>query len=122
WDEEGADWIRCGPTKCALKRIEKSNKITKEHLNNDPNGRYMIVMNFYKENLYSHIKHYTKYLLWRDIVNMLHKIAIGLKQIHDENLYHGNLHGGNLLIEYTIEGIHVKISDIGLHGQTYRNS
>ncbi|CAG8754437.1 26259_t:CDS:2, partial [Gigaspora rosea] len=96
WDEEGADWIRCGPTKSVLKRIEKSNKITKEHLNN--------------------------YLLWRDIVDMLHKIATGLKQIHDENLYHGNLHGGNLLIEHTNEGIHVRISDIGLHGQTNRNS
>ncbi|CAG8524659.1 7444_t:CDS:2, partial [Racocetra persica] len=81
----------------------------------DSAGCYLIVMKYYRENLYSHLKNGTKYLHWKDIVNMLHKIANGLKQIHDHKLYHGNLHGGNLLIEHTIEGIHVRISDIGLH-------
>ncbi|CAG8717118.1 9665_t:CDS:2, partial [Racocetra fulgida] len=136
WDEEGANWIRSGPTKCALKKIEYSDKMNKEYLidilrhyrslqgrltvdclgiTRDSTGCYLIVMKYYRENLYSHLKNGTKYLHWKDIVNMLHKIANGLKQIHDHKLYHGNLHGGNLMIEHTIEGIHVRISDIGLH-------
>ncbi|CAG8626015.1 11029_t:CDS:2 [Dentiscutata erythropus] len=55
------------------------------------------------------------YLCWRDIVDMLWGIANGLERIHDHGLYHGNLHGGNLLVENEPESIDTRIADVGLH-------
>ena len=51
-------------------------------------------------------------LCWRDIVEI---IAGGLKCIHKENLYHGNLHGGNILIEGRDDILDARITDIGLN-------
>ena len=42
-------------------------------------------------------------------------IAGGLKCIHKENLYHGNLHGGNILIEGRDDILDARITDIGLN-------
>ncbi|CAG8576848.1 19615_t:CDS:2 [Dentiscutata erythropus] len=54
----------------------------------------------YLENtLYNTDKRHERHLLWEDIIGILCEIINGLKRIHDNGLYHGNLHGGNLLIE-----------------------
>ncbi|CAG8562715.1 19580_t:CDS:2 [Gigaspora margarita] len=116
WDEENEEWLRNGPTKCALKRIENSNKMSREYLNNimrnhqclqgrfvvdcfgitrDPTGCYMFVTSLCEENLYQYIDRVMGYLRWEDIVKILCEIIEGLKRIHDNGLYHGNLHGGN---------------------------
>ncbi|CAG8555525.1 7463_t:CDS:2, partial [Dentiscutata heterogama] len=132
------DWSRNGPTKCALRSIENSDKMNQEYLDNimryhkclqgkfvvdcfgvtrDPTtGCYMFVMKFFEENLYQYIERVKRHLLWEDIIGILCEIIDGLKRIHDNGLYHGNLHGGNLLIENGPESVGVRISDIGLHG------
>ncbi|CAG8663870.1 19251_t:CDS:2, partial [Racocetra fulgida] len=121
WDEKNADWLRNGPTKCALKRIENSNQMRRSvvdcfGITRDPTGCYMFVMRLCDENLYQYIDKSMGYHRWECIVEMLRGIIDGLNRIHDNGLYHGNLHGGNLLIEYTSGGISIRISDIGLHG------
>ncbi|RIB13136.1 kinase-like domain-containing protein [Gigaspora rosea] len=92
WDDKDGVWLRKGPIKCALKKVENFDQATsQEYLNNG-------------------------YILWSDIVIILRNIINGLKRIHDNGLYHGNLHGGNLLIENTPGGVDIRISDIGLYG------
>jgi serine/threonine protein kinase len=49
-------------------------------------------------------------LCWRDIVDMLWSISVGLNFIHK----HG--HGGNILLESNLNSIDAKITDTGLHG------
>ncbi|CAG8635894.1 30515_t:CDS:2, partial [Racocetra persica] len=120
WDEKNADWLRNGPTKCALKRIENSNQMRRSvvdcfGITREPTGCYMFVMRLCDENLYQYIDKSMGYLRWECIAEMLRGIIDGLKRIHDNGLYHGNLHGGNLLIEFTPGGINIRISDIGLH-------
>ncbi|CAG8752370.1 10569_t:CDS:2, partial [Gigaspora rosea] len=83
----------------------------------DSEGCYMFVMRFYENgNLYQYLDDAMGYLCWRDIVDMLWGIANGLERIHDHGLYHGNLHGGNLLVENEPESIDTRIADVGLHG------
>uniref|UniRef100_U9TTA7 Protein kinase domain-containing protein n=1 Tax=Rhizophagus irregularis (strain DAOM 181602 / DAOM 197198 / MUCL 43194) TaxID=747089 RepID=U9TTA7_RHIID len=47
---------------------------------------------------------------------MLWGIAGGLERIHAEGKIHGNLHGGNLLIEDEKISTDARIGDVGLHG------
>ncbi|RIB25753.1 kinase-like domain-containing protein [Gigaspora rosea] len=144
WDEEENRWIRSGPTECGLKRIDCSDKINQDYLNNilkhhqclqgrsmvdcfgitrEPEtGSYMFVVKLCEENLYKYLKRNMRELSWQKKVKMLYKIAGGLKQIHDCRLYHGNLHGGNLLTETTVDGVNIRISDTGLHGPPDRTS
>ena len=48
---------------------------------------------------------------WKDKLNMLHRIIIGLNQIHEQNLIHCDFHDGNILVHNDNE---VYISDLGL--------
>ncbi|CAB4381560.1 unnamed protein product [Rhizophagus irregularis] len=45
-------------------------------------------------------------LCWRDIVDMLWSISAGLNFIHGHGLVHGNLHGGNILVEPAASQLH----------------
>jgi serine/threonine protein kinase len=58
-------------------------------------------------------------LSWSDILDILLSVSAGLNFIHENNLLHGNLHGGNILIEDEVEidGIDARISDTGLNLQ-----
>src|SRR4051794_16603214 len=77
----------------------------------------MFVMRYYKnENLYSYLEESMGVLCWRDIVDMLWSISTGLNFIHELNLIHGHLHGGNILVEIEMDSIDAKITDTGLHG------
>ncbi|CAG8520462.1 14718_t:CDS:2 [Acaulospora morrowiae] len=137
WDEEGESWLRNGPIKVAIKRIDNSHNITNKYLDEilryhkciqngsvadcfgmtrDTTGCYAFIMRFYENgNLYEYLDHSMGVLCWRDIVDMLWGISGGLHQIHKENLCHGNLHGGNLLVENEPESIDTRIADVGLH-------
>ncbi|CAG8776549.1 20935_t:CDS:2, partial [Gigaspora margarita] len=135
WDDIDGDWLRKGPTKCALKKVVNFDQTSQEYLNNvmrysqcfqgnfvvdcfgvtrdpnDPPGCYMFVMKLCEENLYQYIDRVRGYIRWGDIVIILRKIIDGLKRIHNNCLYHGNLHGGNLLIENGSEGIVITYYD-----------
>ncbi|EXX56921.1 Pkh2p [Rhizophagus irregularis DAOM 197198w] len=83
----------------------------------DPTSCYMFVMRYYKNgNLYSYLEETMGILCWRDIVDMLWSISAGLNFIHKYGLVHGNLHGGNILVENNVNSIDTKITDTGLHG------
>src|SRR5436305_11457259 len=77
----------------------------------------MLVMRCYKNgNLYSYLEESMGILCWKDIVDILWSISAGLDFIHELNLVHGNLHGGNILIKNKMDSIDAKIADTGLHG------
>jgi serine/threonine protein kinase len=77
----------------------------------------MFVMRYYKNgNLYSYLDETMGILCWRDIVDMLWSVSTGLNVIHEHDLVHGHLHGGNILIESEMDSIDAKIADTGLHG------
>jgi serine/threonine protein kinase len=77
----------------------------------------MIVMKYYENgNLYQYLDHCNGVLSWRDMIDMLCRIAGGLERIHSEGKVHGNLHGGNLLIEDEKVSTNARIGDVGLHG------
>jgi len=74
-------------------------------------------MRYYEnEDLYSYLNESMGALCWRDIVDMLWSISAGLDFIHGNNLVHGHLHGGNILVENEADSIDARITDTGLHG------
>jgi serine/threonine protein kinase len=77
----------------------------------------MFVMRCYKNgDLYSYLEETMGILCWRDIADMLWSISAGLNVIHECGLIHGNLHGGNVLVENELDSIDAKITHTGLHG------
>jgi serine/threonine protein kinase len=77
----------------------------------------MFVIRDYKNgDLYSYLEETMGILCWRDIVDMLWSVSAGLNFIHEHELVHGHLHGGNVLVETEMESIDAKITDTGLHG------
>ena len=74
-------------------------------------------MRYYKNgDLYSYLEESMGILCWRDTVDMLWSISTGLNFIHELDLVHGNLHGGNILVESEMDSIDAKITDSGLQG------
>jgi serine/threonine protein kinase len=74
-------------------------------------------MRYYKNgNLYSYLDETMGILCWKDIVEMLWSISAGLNFIHDYDLVHGHLHGGNILVENELDSVDAKITDTGLYG------
>ncbi|CAG8512555.1 18897_t:CDS:1 [Racocetra fulgida] len=49
---------------------------------------------------------------WKDVVYALRDISRGLVDIHHQNLIHGNLHSGNILISN--DGTYFRITDLGI--------
>src|ERR1051325_4044485 len=83
----------------------------------DSTSCYMFVMRYYENgDLYSYLEDVMGILCWRDIVDMLWSISAGLNFIHERELVHGDLHGGNILVENEMDSIDAKITDTGLHG------
>ncbi len=77
----------------------------------------MFVMKYYKNgDLHSYLDKVQGTLCWKDIVEMLWGISGGIEYIHESGLVHGNLHGGNLLVENEQDSIDARITDVGLHG------
>ncbi|CAI2185823.1 3624_t:CDS:1, partial [Funneliformis geosporum] len=83
----------------------------------DPTSNYMFVMRYYENgDLHSYLDESHGILCWRDIVEMLREISVGIELIHKNELIHGNLHGGNILVENDLDTIDTRIADVGLHG------
>ncbi|CAB5153144.1 unnamed protein product [Rhizophagus irregularis] len=109
-DEEAEVWTRNGPIKVILKRLDNSQNISQEFVNQlyryhkclqsgaltdcfgmtkDPTSCYMFVIRYYKNgNLYSYLDETMGILCWKDIVEMLWSISAGLNFIHEYNLVH----------------------------------
>ncbi|PKC67531.1 kinase-like protein [Rhizophagus irregularis] len=138
WDDGAQEWTRAGPMNVALKRLDNSRNISSSYINQikayhkclqsaslagtfgitkDPTSNYMIVMKYYENgNLYQYLDHCNGILSWRDMIDILWGIAGGLERIHSEGKIHGNLHGGNLLVEDEKVSTDARIADVGLHG------
>ncbi|GBC07325.1 hypothetical protein RclHR1_00740008 [Rhizophagus clarus] len=148
WNNITQEWTRTGPIKVALKRLNNSLNISSSYVDQfeayykciqsalfaeifgitkDPTSNYMVVMKYYENgNLYQCLDRFKGTLPWKVIINILQGIAIGLEKIHNKGKIHGNLHGGNLLIEVeeisTDTGdvyIDIRIGDTGLYGPSY---
>ncbi|GBB95369.1 hypothetical protein RclHR1_02520004 [Rhizophagus clarus] len=65
----------------------------------DPNNlNYIIVMSYAKKgSLRKCLPHIIKFR-WQDKLQLLKKIILGLKVIHESNLIHGDFHDGNILM------------------------
>ncbi|UZO07856.1 uncharacterized protein OCT59_028128 [Rhizophagus irregularis] len=104
-DEEAEVWNRSGPIKVILKRLNNSHNMSQEFLNQlfryhkclqsgaladcfgitkGQTSHYMLVMRYYDNgNLYSFLEESMGIICWRDIIDILWSISIGLKFIHD---------------------------------------
>ncbi|CAG8542233.1 10754_t:CDS:2 [Paraglomus occultum] len=140
WDEISLEWRRLGPTKVALKRLDNSCGMSKEFLKKmsknqnalynhnmvdtygitrDMTGCYMFVMKFYEAgNLYDFIDKKGLELSWQKRVETIWGISEGLELLHRIDLIHGNLHGGNVLVDlnHVSNTVDARIADVGLNG------
>ena len=83
----------------------------------DSTSNYMFIMRYYKNgDLHSYLDESQGMLCWRDMIEMLWEISGGLQHVHELELIHGNLHGGNILIENEQDSTDACITDVGLHG------
>ncbi|RIA88718.1 kinase-like domain-containing protein [Glomus cerebriforme] len=60
------------------------------------------------------------HICWRDMIDILWSISSGLQKIHDFGLVHGNIHGGNILLEETENIRDASIADSGLIGPSFK--
>ena len=75
-------------------------------------NEYMMVMNYAEDgDLRKYMQRNMATLRWKDSVEMLCNIAMGLLSIHKNGTYHKNLHCGNVLKFYSCN-----IADFGLCG------
>ncbi|EXX72885.1 Ste20p [Rhizophagus irregularis DAOM 197198w] len=78
---------------------------------NPVNLNYIMIMNYAeKGSLRKCLSDIVKFK-WQDKLQLLRKIILGLKIIHESNLTHGDFHDGNILISDNYE---IFISDLGL--------
>ncbi|CAG8459486.1 4563_t:CDS:2 [Ambispora gerdemannii] len=84
-------------------------------ISKDPDGSFIVVMRFYVNGDLNHYIKNVKVISWKDKIDLLWRITTGLEVIHRSNLYHGNLHGGNIMIEDELISAG-RIADIGIHG------
>ncbi|RIA85857.1 kinase-like domain-containing protein [Glomus cerebriforme] len=117
YDEAAEDWRSDGPTKVVLKRLDDSQNLSQQFINRlfkyfkclqgdsladcygltrDETSCIIIVMKFYEHgNLYSFIDKWS-------------------------GLVHGNIHGGNILLEEDENTTSAKIADTGLIGPSFK--
>ncbi|PKC54109.1 kinase-like protein [Rhizophagus irregularis] len=137
WDSMKQQLTRFGKQKVILKRLESvgsadqswfeeakshfaiSNKspsiVNSYGLTQDPsNGNYMLVMNIMDLNLREYLQQNYNQLTWKRKIQFAYYITYALKDIHDENAIHRDLHSGNILFSET--GQRFVISDLGFCG------
>ncbi|PKY47469.1 kinase-like protein [Rhizophagus irregularis] len=84
-------------------------------------SRIMMVMRYYDhEDLYTFLDNFNGALCWRDIIEILLSVSEGLFKIHEFGLIHGNIHGGNILVEQDPNTIDARIADTGLSGDSFQ--
>ncbi|GBC01918.1 hypothetical protein RclHR1_04390003 [Rhizophagus clarus] len=139
-------YMRSSNNKIALKWLFDSQNITNEFLNEvkaysfkqlkqlnidhilpifgisqDPNTKdYIIVLDYAEGGNFDFWmnEHYSK-LVWKSSISILKNIINGLKNIHQKQIIHRDLHIGNVLVNSTsfvVYGNTICISDMGLSG------
>ncbi|RIA95466.1 kinase-like domain-containing protein [Glomus cerebriforme] len=117
WDNKNQKWKRWGNMDVALKifndsdvTLEFINEVTLHHkvsdsiigfygITQDPETKSYIMVLDYAENgnLRNYLNKNFDKLNWKDKIGNLLNIAIGLNEIHVNELIHRNLHSGNIL-------------------------
>ncbi|CAG8587753.1 9355_t:CDS:2 [Ambispora gerdemannii] len=85
-------------------------------ISKDTDGCFIFVMRFYENGDLNQYIENVKDISWNDKIDLLWGISAGLENIHRSDLYHGNLHGGNVMIEDESISTDGRIADIGIHG------
>ncbi|RGB38557.1 kinase-like domain-containing protein [Rhizophagus diaphanus] len=83
----------------------------------DPESdNFMMVMEYAENgNLRQHLNNNFNSMKWEEKLNILQKIACGLKNIHDKNLVHNDFHCGNILNgSINSHDFFIYIADLGL--------
>ncbi|POG76297.1 kinase-like domain-containing protein [Rhizophagus irregularis DAOM 181602=DAOM 197198] len=136
WNFDKQQWNRQTYYEVILKKLNNSSSLNNEFLNEwkyhyncqkksfskfiqffgftqDPNNlNYLIVMSYAKEgSLRKCLSDIIKFK-WQDKLQLLKKIILGLKVIHESNLTHGDFHDGNILISDNYNELFV--IDLGL--------
>src|SRR6185369_10965319 len=86
-------------------------------ISQDPNTKeYILVVRYATDgSLRDYLTENFKYLKWKDKIEMLHTIILGLNHIHQEQLVHRDLHSGNILHSWWLpKSQQVMIADLGL--------
>ncbi|CAG8628902.1 1317_t:CDS:2 [Funneliformis caledonium] len=121
WEKDAEIWSRNGPTKVALKKINNAPYMREDYLKQlykyhqyengenfygvtkDYNSNYMFVMKYYEyyenRDLYSYIDETQGNHYWKGTIVMLWQILGRIIVFHEKGLIHGNLHGGEILVE-----------------------
>nr|CAG8457154.1 11741_t:CDS:2 [Entrophospora candida] len=118
WEKTMDCYIRNGPIKLyKLHSCVRSNYVIDCFgITRDNTSCFCLVMKYYENgNLYQFLDESKGVLCWRDIVEILWSISNGLDHIHQEKLFHANLHGGNILVDNENDFIYTCISDVGLN-------
>jgi serine/threonine protein kinase len=80
-----------------------------------------VFRDYNKGDIYSFFETFEEFFGWREIVDLLWAVASGIYKIHELGLVHGNLHGGNILIESNEAFLDARITDTGLHGPFHKS-
>ena len=82
-------------------------------LTQDPITKEYIFVRYYVEggNLQNYLTKDFKNLKWKDKIKILYYIIKGLKDVHEKEIIHHDLHSGNIL---QTEGVLSYIADLGL--------
>src|SRR6185369_12143836 len=86
-------------------------------ISQDPNTKeYILVVRYANDgSLRDYLTKKFKDLKWKDKIEMLHNIILGLNNIHQEQLVHRDLHSGNILhSRWLPTSQQVMIADLGL--------
>ncbi|CAB4429303.1 unnamed protein product [Rhizophagus irregularis] len=134
WDKHNKNWERSDQNRfVALKSLNNSSNVTLEFMNEitshrqvyekifyikyygitqDPETKnYMMVLDYAESgSLRDYLNKNYNELTWNVKINYLHNIASGLYNIHNNELFHQNLHTGNILKNYE----DILTGDIGL--------
>uniref|UniRef100_U9UFR7 Protein kinase domain-containing protein n=1 Tax=Rhizophagus irregularis (strain DAOM 181602 / DAOM 197198 / MUCL 43194) TaxID=747089 RepID=U9UFR7_RHIID len=100
WDNKQQNWKRKDQNMfVALKSLNNSKNVTFEFMNEITLHYKLNLQKHYAEggNLRNYLNGNYDKLSWSDKINYLHSIAHGLKDIHEEELIHRDLHIGNIL-------------------------
>ncbi|EXX57913.1 polo kinase CDC5 [Rhizophagus irregularis DAOM 197198w] len=81
---------------------------------NPSNGNYMLVMSRYDINLREYLQQNHNKLKWKERIQIINAIIGALRQIHQNNVIHRDLHSGNILFNQIVQLF--KISDFGFCG------
>ena len=98
-------------------RSEASNMVPCYGISQDPEGNYIMVMEYMKDgNLKEYLKNNYRELDFKDKLKYLKEIARGLKDIHHKKLIHRDFHSGNVIVDKNNIDKHItcRITDLGL--------